>query len=148
MFESNLIATRKIPFTYCWSPALVPKPFDWPSNIGKTLPTSRAPEADWNIDVCGFFFRNAPEYTPFPELDAFLRAGPPPIYIGFGSIVMENAAQMTQTIVDAVHECGVRAIVSKGWSKLGTGVENDKILFIDDCPHGSRRFPSSIYVQR
>lgn len=24
----------KIPFTYCWSPALVPKPQDWPAYIG------------------------------------------------------------------------------------------------------------------
>lgn len=30
----NLAATLKVPFTYCWSPALVPKPIDWPSYIG------------------------------------------------------------------------------------------------------------------
>lgn len=24
----------KIPFTYCWSPSLVPKPGDWPDYIG------------------------------------------------------------------------------------------------------------------
>lgn len=26
-----------VPFTYCWSPSLVPKPKDWPSNIGKQI---------------------------------------------------------------------------------------------------------------
>lgn len=31
----NLAETLKVPFTYCWSPALVPKPADWPSHIGK-----------------------------------------------------------------------------------------------------------------
>ena len=30
-----LLETLKIPFTYCWSPALVPKPKDWASHIGK-----------------------------------------------------------------------------------------------------------------
>jgi sterol 3beta-glucosyltransferase len=30
----------KIPFTYCWSPSLVPKPFDWPSYIGMLRPLS------------------------------------------------------------------------------------------------------------
>ncbi|EHL02383.1 putative Sterol 3-beta-glucosyltransferase [Glarea lozoyensis 74030] len=42
---------------------------------------------------------------------------------------------MTQNIIAAIEECGVRAIVSKGWSKLGGGLEHEKILFIDDCPH-------------
>lgn len=35
MFEGPRLAEiLKIPFTYCWSPALVPKPSDWPSYIG------------------------------------------------------------------------------------------------------------------
>ncbi len=25
----------KIPFTYCWSPSLVPPPVDWPNHIGR-----------------------------------------------------------------------------------------------------------------
>ena len=52
---------------------------------------------------------------------------------------MENADKMTKTIIEAVKITGVRAIVSRGWSKLGQGLENDThpgILFIDDCPHG------------
>jgi hypothetical protein len=31
----SLAESLKIPFTYCWSPALVPKPKDWPAHIGK-----------------------------------------------------------------------------------------------------------------
>lgn len=33
----NLVETLNVPFTYCWSPALVPKPQDWGSNIGTYL---------------------------------------------------------------------------------------------------------------
>lgn len=33
----NLAAALKVPFTYCWSPALIPKPADWPSYIGRFL---------------------------------------------------------------------------------------------------------------
>jgi sterol 3beta-glucosyltransferase len=87
-------------------------------------------------DVCGFFFREPPRYTPPAGLEEFLRSRPPPIYIGFGSIVMENPQLMTETILCAVREVGVRAIVSKGWSKLGNGYQDDNVLFIDDCPHG------------
>ncbi|KAI9642619.1 hypothetical protein NHQ30_009424 [Ciborinia camelliae] len=119
MAGPNLIASLDIPFTYCWSPALVPKPQDW-------LP---------HIDVCGFFFRDEPSYDPDPRIAGFLEAGETPIYIGFGSIVMENPEKMTATIMEAVRNCGVRAIVSKGWSKLGQDLEEDNVLFIDDCPH-------------
>lgn len=31
----NLYETLKIPFTYCWSPALTSKPEDWGPHIGK-----------------------------------------------------------------------------------------------------------------
>ena len=30
----GLIDTLKIPFTYCWSPALVPKPPEWGPHVG------------------------------------------------------------------------------------------------------------------
>ncbi len=49
---------------------------------------------------------------------------------------MENPQQMTDTILSAVRITGVRAIISKGWSKLGTGITDPNVLFLDDCPHG------------
>jgi UDP:flavonoid glycosyltransferase YjiC (YdhE family) len=97
----------------------------------------RCKSIDLDIDVCGFFFRESPSYTPPPAIDEFLKAGPPPIYIGFGSIVMEKPEEITRHIVEAVQTMGVRAIISRGWSKLGAGNDNHEgILFIDDCPHG------------
>lgn len=86
--------------------------------------------------MCGFFFRDPPEYDPEPELDKFLRAGPPPVYIGFGSIVIEHPERLTEVILEAVRQTGVRAIVSKGWSNLGENIPpNPQVLFIGDCPH-------------
>ena len=49
---------------------------------------------------------------------------------------MEDPDQMTRTILAAVDACRVREIISKGWSKLGEGIQNENVLFIDDCPHG------------
>ena len=49
---------------------------------------------------------------------------------------MDKPEKLTQTILEAVHEAGVRAIVSRGWSKLGKGIEDPNVFFIDDCPHG------------
>ncbi|KAK1543191.1 glycosyltransferase family 28 domain-containing protein [Colletotrichum paranaense] len=94
-----------VPCTYLWSPRLLPKPSDW---------------AD-NIDVAGFVFEDVPsEYTPSPELVAFLEADPetPPVYIGFGSMSFANAQDVFEGIFEAVRRVGVRAVVGKGWSNL------------------------------
>ncbi|KAM0413203.1 hypothetical protein ACHAPD_008290 [Fusarium lateritium] len=116
----SMLSTQEVPYTYCWSPALVLKPADWPPYI----------------DVCGFFFRDEPQYTPPDHIDQFLQAGPPPIYIGFGSIVMGDSESMTDLILTALRRCGVRAIISRGWAKLGEGRSDNNAIFIDDCPHG------------
>nr|XP_001394072.2 sterol glucosyltransferase [Aspergillus niger CBS 513.88] len=114
----RLAETLKIPFTYCWSPALIPRPRDWPANI----------------DVCGFFFRDPPSYEPPLELKEFLESGTTPIYIGFGSIVIDDPQKLTEIILEAIAKTGVRAIISRGWSKLG-GVPSSNTYYIDDCPH-------------
>ncbi|KAJ5176202.1 Sterol 3-beta-glucosyltransferase [Penicillium canariense] len=114
-----LAEALEIPMTYCWSPALVPRPQDWPAHI----------------DVCGFFFSDPPEYTPSPDLAEFLQSGPPPVYIGFGSIVAEDPQQLIDTVLTAVSRAGVRAIVSKGWSELA-GPADANVFYIGDCPHG------------
>jgi UDP:flavonoid glycosyltransferase YjiC (YdhE family) len=85
-------------------------------------------------DVCGFFFRDPPDYKPPQSLDLFLRNGPEPIYIGFGSIVIDDPEQFTAIILEAVRLTGTRAIISRGWSKLG-GEPSDSVYYIDDCPH-------------
>ncbi|KAK4118847.1 glycosyltransferase family 1 protein [Parathielavia appendiculata] len=118
----GLAETLQVPFTYCWSPALVPKPDDWPAHI----------------DVCGFFFRDPPSFNPDPELAKFLDAGTPPIYIGFGSIVIDDAEALTNTLLEAVRSTGVRAIISRGWSKLGGNRTLDlgaNVFYLGDCPH-------------
>ncbi|KAJ2978663.1 hypothetical protein NUW58_g7429 [Xylaria curta] len=104
IWAPGVLTRLRIPYTYCWSPALIPKPNDWGNHI----------------DIAGFYFLNlASSYTPDPELAAFLAAGPPPVYIGFGSIVVDDPDRLTRMIFDAVAETGVRAIVSKGWGGLG-----------------------------
>ena len=114
-----LAETLRIPYTYCWSPSLVSKPKDWPAYI----------------DVSGFMFQASKPYTPTDELDRFLKAGSPPVYIGFGSIVVDDPNALLATVLDAVKTSGVRAIISKGWSKLDSAETPDGVLFLGDCPH-------------
>lgn len=122
MWAPGVLTRLRIPYTYCWSPALIPKPNDWGNHI----------------DVAGFYFLNlASHYTPDAELAAFLEAGPPPIYIGFGSIVVDDPNALTRMIFDAVAETGVRALVSKGWGGLGAdsvGIPGG-VFMLGNVPH-------------
>ncbi|KZF22019.1 glycosyltransferase family 1 protein [Xylona heveae TC161] len=122
MWAPGLLSRLRIPFTYCWSPALIPKPADWGSNIA----------------ISGFYFLSlASNYTPDEELVAFLQAGPPPVYIGFGSIVVDDPNGMTKLIFDAVKKTGQRALVSKGWGGIGGNELDipDGVFMLGNCPH-------------
>jgi UDP:flavonoid glycosyltransferase YjiC (YdhE family) len=57
------------------------------------------------------------------------------VYIGFGSIVVEDPQKLIDTVLAAVSRAGVRAIVSKGWSELA-GPADTNVHYIGDCPHG------------
>ncbi|KAK3939702.1 glycosyltransferase family 28 domain-containing protein [Diplogelasinospora grovesii] len=122
IWAPGLLNRLRVPTTYCWSSALIPKPADWATEI----------------TISGFFFLNlASSYTPEPDLAAFLAAGPPPVYIGFGSIVVDNPNALTRMIFDAVSATGVRALVSKGWGGLGAdsvGIP-EGVFMLGNCPH-------------
>ncbi|XP_021907201.1 sterol 3-beta-glucosyltransferase UGT80A2 isoform X2 [Carica papaya] len=110
-----------IPHGYIWSPHLVPKPKDWGPKI----------------DVVGFCFLDlASNYEPPESLLEWLKAGTRPIYVGFGSLPVEEPEKMTQIIVEALQETGQRGIINKGWGGLGNLAEpKDFIYLLDNCPH-------------
>ena len=104
------------------SPALIHKPKDW----GR------------HISVAGFYFLSlANNYTAPAELQAFLDAGQAPVYIGFGSIVVDDPTAMTKLIFEAVRLTGQRALVSKGWGGLGAGELGipDDVFMLGNVPH-------------
>ncbi|XP_022844124.1 sterol 3-beta-glucosyltransferase UGT80A2-like isoform X2 [Olea europaea var. sylvestris] len=110
-----------IPHGYIWSPHLVPKPKDWGPKV----------------DVVGFCFLDlATNYEPPESLVNWLQAGPKPIYVGFGSLPVQEPEKMTQIIVEALEITEQRGIINKGWGGLGTLAEpKDSIYLLDNCPH-------------
>ena len=115
-----LLSRMKVPFTYAWSSALIPKPPDWGSHI----------------NISGFSFLKAgSDYKPPEDLLEFLKAGPPPVYIGFGSIVVDKPDHLTKMIFGAVKRSGVRALVSKGWGGIGEGEAPEGVFLLGNCPH-------------
>ncbi|HEX9107413.1 MAG TPA: glycosyltransferase [Longimicrobiales bacterium] len=64
------------------------------------------------------------------ELEAFLDAGEPPIYFGFGSIrAPENLAQ---AMIDSARALGRRAILLRGWAELALPDEGADCLAIGE----------------
>lgn len=69
------------------------------------------------------------------KLDAFLAAGPAPIYLGFGSMPDPDPVATTRTVVEAVGALGVRAVLGGGWAGLGGGALPADVMVVDDVPH-------------
>jgi vancomycin aglycone glucosyltransferase len=78
----------------------------------------------------------APASLP-PKLEAFLDAGPPPVYFGFGSMTDEDAAGTTRVILEAVASLGCRALVSQGWAQLGEGPLPEGVLAVEAVSHAA-----------
>ncbi|TXC98510.1 glycosyltransferase family 1 protein [Streptomyces sp. ISID311] len=60
-----------------------------------------------------------PDVHPLPaELVAFLDAGTPPVYVGFGSMPMHTSTDIAQVAIEAIRAQGRRAVVARGWADL------------------------------
>ncbi len=106
---------------YAYSPHVVPRPDDWPAHHKVTGYWFLPPAADWQ---------------PPPELSAFLDAGPPPVYIGFGSMIARNAQKMTVLVTEALARSGQRGVLAGGWGALDGAVEqSEQVLFVNSVPH-------------
>lgn len=93
--------------------------------------------SDWqdNIYITGYWFLNTPDWQPPPELVRFLEAGPPPVCVGFGSMVTADGDRLTHTAVEALLQSGQRAVLLSGWGSLGDWPLPDTILKLDAVPH-------------
>lgn len=100
------------------SPRVIPPPPDFPDHV----------------HVTGYLFLDAPDdYTPPPDLAAFLADGPPPVYVGFGSMTGRNDPDSLRLIVDALD--GRRAVVAQRWAALGTDGLPPNVFPLKAAPH-------------
>ncbi|MFJ2866670.1 glycosyltransferase [Kitasatospora sp. NPDC087314] len=75
----------------------------------------------------------APDTRPLPPgLEAFLAAGAPPVYAGFGSMPMHAAADAAQVAVEAIRAQGRRAVVLRGWAGLDPRDERDDCFVVGE----------------
>lgn len=107
------------------SPALFPRPKDWPQHHHVCGQLSLAEEPrGWQM--------------PAP-LQAFLDAGAPPVYMTFGSMLVgeEHLATLLQILIEAARSAGCRAIIQADWSRAPDVVEDADIYRLDRAPHAA-----------
>src|SRR3954468_4786103 len=75
------------PTFHGFSSAVVPRPADWPPQLRVTGYWWPAPSAGW---------------APPASLGAFLAGGPPPVFIGFGSMAPGHGARLAGPVLAAV----------------------------------------------
>jgi sterol 3beta-glucosyltransferase len=106
------------PILHGYSPTVLPRPDDWPDVLR----------------VCGYWW---PEpdlgWTPPADLTAFLADGPAPVYIGFGSMNPDRAADVAAMAADTLRRLGLRGLFQSGWA--GLKVTGDDMLTVDAVPH-------------
>jgi vancomycin aglycone glucosyltransferase len=72
-----------------------------------------------------------PDERPLPaELEAFLDAGAPPVYVGFGS--MRAPKDIARVAIDAIRAQGRRALVARGWADLAPIDDRDDCFAVGE----------------
>ncbi len=70
-------------------------------------------------------------------LEEFIRQGPPPVYIGFGSVHIKDPEHFTSLVSEAAARSGTRIVLSRGWTGLGKRTYSDHIFLTDDTDHAA-----------
>ncbi|MEU0272221.1 glycosyltransferase [Streptomyces sp. NPDC006307] len=77
-----------------------------------------------------------PDERPLPaELVAFLDAGAPPVYVGFGSMAVRAGEDAARVAIEAVRGFGRRVLVGRGWADLGLIDDRDDCFAVGEVNH-------------
>lgn len=111
-----------VPVLHAVSPAVLPRPADWPA-------TAR---------VTGYWFADPPPASDpvEPGLDALVPAGSdqPLVFVGFGSMAGPDPQATTQVVVQAMRMAGVRGVLAGGWGGL-RGVAAPDVFLAGEVLH-------------
>ncbi|AJT66541.1 hypothetical protein T261_4904 [Streptomyces lydicus] len=93
------------PVLHGFSEVLVPRPADWRPSL----------------DIVGNWWPwHAPDAQLPAQVEDFLSAGPPPVFIGFGSMASGEGERLSDLAVRALRRAKVRGILQSGWANLST----------------------------
>ena len=109
-----------VPYLYGFSPTVVPKPTNWLERL----------------HVTGYWFLEHPQdWTPPQDLLAFLAAGSPPVYIGYGSMTGREPERMSEIALAALAKTGQRGILLTGWGGICAADLPETVFKLESAPH-------------
>ncbi|MFI6602546.1 glycosyltransferase [Nonomuraea sp. NPDC050536] len=77
-----------------------------------------------------------PDERPLPEeLAAFLDAGAPPVYVGFGSMAMHISTDLARVAIEAIRAQGRRVLLARGWADLALIDDRDDCFVVGEVNH-------------
>jgi sterol 3beta-glucosyltransferase len=120
--HDSLVGAGGAPVTvlHAFSGHVVPRPADWPASA----------------HVTGYWLLPAPPgWTPPRRLAAFLEAGGPVIYVGFGSMPSLDAARLATSVMTAAGDRDVRVVVASLDPALRRLLPARRFLVIRNAPH-------------
>ncbi|MFD0418597.1 glycosyltransferase [Streptomyces sp. NPDC127108] len=106
------------PVLHGFSPAVVPRPADWRAGL----------------DVVGNWwpYHDPDERLP-PRVEDFLTSGPPPVFVGFGSMAAGEGECLGELAVAALRRAGLRGVLQSG--RAGLAASGDDVLAVGELPH-------------
>jgi sterol 3beta-glucosyltransferase len=110
---------KHVPILICCSPRVVPPPADWAGPATMT--------GYWFLD-------GSRSWRPPIHLADFLGAGPPPVYVGFGSLGGWTSQRTVEAALSAVKRSGRRGVLATGAGRAPSGVPDD-VCVIESAPH-------------
>ncbi|WP_416977679.1 glycosyltransferase [Streptomyces sp. T028] len=105
---------RRAPVLCAFSSEVVPRPSDWGPNV----------------HVTGFWQYGRPLWKPERRLLAFLTSGPPPVYVGFGSMRTGDPRATDALVRTALRSAGLRGVLPGD-----PATSEDDMLVVGDTPH-------------
>jgi UDP:flavonoid glycosyltransferase YjiC (YdhE family) len=111
---------QKQTILYGYSPKVIPFPKDWGDFLHVTGYWFLEPSAGWEPPI---------------DLVNFLQSGPPPVYIGFGSMVNRKPEETADLVLQALARTSQRGILSSGWGGLKKEELPETVFMIGSIPH-------------
>lgn len=114
----------QVPVLHAFSPSVLPPPADWPDSAHTT----------------GYWFLPPSDEPLPPRVEDFLRAGDPPVFVGFGSMSGSDPARSTALVQEAARRAETRLVIGAGWGGLDSSIQGDDVLAVEDVDY-LRLFP-------